>query len=141
MSFRSGLLTLLNRHVGEQTIAKHQRRHIESNRMPEVIEVTQMKDSEQLTASQLHLPLMQLSGSQTIANAEELHRSLRDAVTAHSRVNVLLDDVTELDAAALQILATAVKDQVVELQFQRPVSADLQYWFQLAGLSSLLPAV
>jgi STAS domain len=102
--------------------------------------VTQMNDSQQLSASQLHHPLIQLAGSQTIANAEELHRSLRDAVTAHSRINVLLDDVTELDAAALQILAAAIKDEVVELQLRRPASEGLQYWFHLAGLSSLLPA-
>ncbi len=108
--------------------------------MPEEVLVTQMNDSQQLNASQLHHPLIHLAGSQTIANAEELHRSLRDAVTAHSRVKITLDDVTELDAAALQILAAAVKDQVVELQLERPASTDLQYWFNLAGLSSLLPA-
>lgn len=108
--------------------------------MPQAIEVTQMIECQQTKTSQRHRPVIQLTGSHTIANAEELYRSLRDAVTAHSRIKVTLDEVTHLDAAALQILVAALNDKVVDLNFELPVSDDLRHCFDLAGLAYMLPA-
>lgn len=83
---------------------------------------------------------LELTGSQDVRVACELHRNILDLLAINEPISIDCTHVDSIDAAALQLILAAKREAADRLEVVAPADSEAGLWFRMAGVyEKLLP--